>query len=711
MKTLCNGNINLEFEEKGFIKSLKYEDKEYVGGILPIFEIAFRTKDGKQSVVGAFDMELIEIDASSDTFCAKYLLDNLEVNIACKINRQIEWNIKVSGVGESAVEWVDYPQIAYPDDFADKGGTSKILWGFNEGTLIENMEDKEKGLPYIEPNYPSMGIMGIYPAIVETQFVAYYNEKSGMYFASHDSENNLKGINIRSSAGGVKAEFRHYTGGNFGENYEMPYPMVMEFFKGDWHDACEIYRAWFKSLNKSEFVKIKENPKLPDWYGESPVVVTYPVRGTHDTDVMNPNKLFPYINVMPHVKRLEKAFNSKIMVLLMHWEGTAPWAPPIVWPPYGGEAEFKKLVDALHERGDVLGVYNSGLGWTIKSKLVDDYDTSEYFENNNLKEEMCLSPKQLLPHSEICTMQRVGYDMCPTREFTANIVKKQVRYMVDAGIDYIQLMDQNHGGTSYFCYSQKHNHPPMPGKWQVDSVRALLSEINEESGKVLFGCESAAAESYISNLAFSDNRFNLAYIIGKPVPAYSYVFHEYVNNFQGNQVCVDYTIDTDKSPVSFFERIAYSFAAGDMLTAVINENGEIDRNWGKFDKQSPVPNQTHTEKFMRNLNYWRREKGKEYLHFGEMLKPFSVECKDIKIYRRNGTFFTVPEIRTCAFRASNGSVAQFLINYSAEPIEVKFSLESESVMFDNFGNVRDLKSGENTVTVESFSAVMIEKQY
>ena len=94
----------------------------------------------------------------------------------------------------------------------------------------------------------------------------------------------------------------------------MPYPMVMRFFEGDWHDACEIYRTWFENFKSREFTKITENKKLPGWYGNSPVIVTYPVRGRHDTDVMTPNKLFPYINVMPHVERFEKAFGSKIMI-------------------------------------------------------------------------------------------------------------------------------------------------------------------------------------------------------------------------------------------------------------------------------------------------------------------------------------------------------------------------------------------------------------
>lgn len=697
----------LIIDNTGYIKSLKYADKEYIGAIMPLFNIAFRDKSGVQTRINAFDMDMTSCEQNENDVKYVYEKDGLITNVSVSVGDEISWNISIDGNICGAVEWVDFPQIAVKDDFADNGGTSKVLWGFNEGTLIENMTDREKTLAYFEPEYPCKGIMGVFPAIVETQFMAYYNEESGMYIASHDADNNLKGINVYRKDGGVKLEYRHFTGCDFGQRYEMPYPMVIKFFHGDWHDASEIYRNWFKSCNKSEFIPIEKNNKLPDWYGESPVVITYPVRGRHDTDIMMPNKLFPYINVIPHVEHFEKAFGSKIMVLLMHWEGTAPWAPPVVWPPYGGEEELKRLIDELHKKGNVLGVYTSGLGWTINSNLVDDYNTEEYFNENNLKDEMCLSPEQMLPYSNICTAQRSGYDMCPTRDFTKNIVKQQVEHMVNAGIDYIQLMDQNHGGTSYFCYSQKHNHPPMPGKWQVDAVRELLKEIGNKSGKVLFGCESAAAESYISSLLFNDNRFNIAYYIGKPVPAYAYVYHEYINNFEGNQVCVDWEIDVDRSPESFYERIAYSFSAGDMLTAVINEDGEIDWNWGKKDRKRPVPNQQNSEMLIKNLNYWRQHEGK-YLHSGKMIKADSIKCEEIKIWRNNGTYFSVPKVHTCAWEATDKSKAQFLINYSEVALTVEIELHDKAVLSDMHGKCEKLDSGKNDLTVPPFSAVMIK---
>ena len=709
---ICFGSDNIKLcfnEECGYIEKLDYKGKNYVFSNISLFEIALRDINGKQKRTSMSDFKLKESHNSGDGFECVYESDIFEVTVNAKLQKDIEWGIHVANKIEEVIEWVNFPQIVVANDLKDNGGDSKILWGFNEGALVDNIKFRNSSWGYIEPQYPSEGVMGLFPAIVETQCMAYYNSESGLYFASHDKNENLKGIDFYEYEDGIKLQFRHYTGCDFGEDYTMPYPMVMDFFEGDWMNAAEIYRSWFEENRSENFIPIKENKKLPKWYSESPVIVTYPVRGLFDTDEMSPNKLFPYCNAMKYIEDFEKKFDSKIMVILMHWEGTAPWAPPIVWPPYGGEEELKKFIDALHERGDVFGVYCSGLGWTQKSNL-DDYDMTEYFEKNNLKEYMCLSPMQELPMSKICTEQRSGYDMCPTQDFTIDIICDQVKKMVDFGIDYIQLMDQNHGGTSYFCYSRKHNHPSVPGNWQVDAVKKLLDKAGSYGEKVLLGCESAAAETYIPQLLFSDNRYNLCYTIGEPVPLYAYIYHKYLNNFMGNQVCTHFGFDHKRSPENIFLRTAYSFCAGDMLTVVIDDEARCIFNWG-YREEGIYPDQDNLAKLIRNLNYWRQGKAEKYLHRGVMQKPLEVECDKILMFGVRGFHHEYDSILTSAWEADDGSFGQFLVNYTGEQkvCIIKLPENEKFALYKGIDKVEKELVGTNEIIIDGFSAVLIEK--
>lgn len=707
----CKNGINIEFDEiSSEIKELSYEGKSYIGDTIPVFSISFMNKCGAGDVVCSSEFKLTGTEQSSDGFVCQYENSTAKVEMSVAVTDNISWDINVLPIDkEMTVEWVDYPQILVPDKLKDKDGGSKILWGFNEGVIVDDMNLKENAWGYMEPKYPSEGVMGLFPAIVETQFMAYYDETSGLYIAAHDNHNNLKGIDFYRYKNGIKLQFRHFTGADFGERYIMSYPMVTEFFKGEWQDAADIYRNWFEENHSDEFVPIERNKMLPKWYGESPVIVTYPVRGKYDTDVMTPNKLFPYENAMPYIKRLEKELNSKIMVILMHWEGTAPWAPPYVWPPFGGESALEKFIKEIHDDGNVIGVYCSGMGWTQHSNITD-YDMPEKFENEHLESVMCVSPEQKLEPSKICTPQRAGYDMCPTQKFTVEVLKDQVQKMADAGLDYIQLLDQNHGGTSYFCYSHNHGHPPVPGKWQVDAVKRLLSVVKGNYPKLLLGCESAAAESYIPQLLLSDNRFNLNYRIGRPTPAYAYIYHKYVNNFMGNQVCANIWIDYDKSPENLQERIAYSFCAGDMLTIVLNDEGSIMWNWGQVGIEK-MPDQKAIVELIKNLNEWRCGRGKKYIHSGDMVKPYRTISQKGRIARVGIPDLMCDKIYTCAWKSSDNTYGQFLVNYNKadEQCEVELPGNCKFKVYDNYGNFYAINGGKTKITVKGLSAVMIER--
>ena len=710
MICLKNDNCAIEYDEaSGMISSLTDFHREYVKEEISVFEMALRDGCGKQRRLTAAKTNLKFCESDEDGFVCTYEGDDVTVTVRMKLTDEIAWEISVTPSETYVLEWVQYPQIAVPNDLKGQKGGSQILWGFNEGVIVDDLDLRERKCGYREPEYPGEGIMGIYPAIVETQFMAYCREETGgLYVAAHDVDDHLKGIDFCGYKSGISLLFRHYPGGNFGEPYRMPYPMVMKFFAGSWYSAAGIYRDWFEKERADFLIPIAQNSKLPAWYGESPVVVTYPVRGRHDTDEMFPNKLFPYCNALPHIRHLEEELGSRILVLLMHWEGTAPWAPPYVWPPYGGEEALKAFIDALHERGDLLGVYCSGLGWTQQSNLVKEYNREKQFEEQGLKEVMCLSPEQELPYSKICTGQRTGYDMCPSQAFPVRVLKHEVDKMAAAGIDYIQLMDQNHGGTSYFCYSKKHGHSPVPGKWQVDAVRKLLAEVEKDEENVLFGCESAAAESYISYLQFSDNRYNLNYNIGMPVPVYAFLYHPYINNFMGNQVCTQAFFDYKKSPESLCERIAYAFMAGDMMTVVLDENGAINWNWGKTECDE-LPDQESVKKLIRNLNMWRQEAGKKYLHTGRMVEPYPVICGENIFYAPDGKEKYFPRIYTSAWETGEDERGQFLINYNRERVECTVDLPKGRHVFSVDGEHEEIMAeGRQTIEVPALSAVLME---
>ena len=374
------------------------------------------------------------------------------------------------------------------------------------------------------PEYPSLGCYGIFPNMISSQFEAIVYDGFGIYVGVHDKWRGVKGIDLFKREDATTPEIRIFTAGEYGCGVRTEFPVRIELFEGNWQSAAQIYREWFEENLPDGAVRIAENANLPDWYRDMPIVVTYPVRGLFDTDVMEPNALYPYKNALPLLDRISERVGSKIMVALMHWEGTAPWAPPYVWPPYGGEEELSDFADELHKRGGTLGVYCSGFGYTERSNLIPEYNNLASLEEGEVFGAFCKGPGDEIRKSKICTSQRSGYDICVKPEISKRILNEAYEPLLRANVDYVQMLDQNHGGGQYFCYASDHGHPPAPGRWMTDEMVSLLDGWQRSAPGKTFGCESAAAEPFMGNLRFSDNRFELCYHIGRPVPLYAYLY-------------------------------------------------------------------------------------------------------------------------------------------------------------------------------------------
>lgn len=671
MLTLFANGLELLIDaENGIVSSLKINNNEVCADASPVFCARLRSSCAKCFYISSTQAENVEL-------CGNEIIykgfgegfDELTVHVIIKTGENIAWQIKISNIPkEYALEWVEFPKICLPRLIDNNAQGGKILFPYNEGMLVTD----ENLLPRYEPEFPSSGAYFMFPNMVCSQFMAYLFDGVGLYIGAHDTKRALKCVDFYPSGSGIALQMRLYSGVDFGEDLAIDYPIVWQVCSGEWKSAAEIYRVWFEQNLPPRVLPIKENDSLPEWYKGSPLIVTYPVRGIHDTDKMEPNALFPYTNALPILDKIKRSTGCQIMALLMHWEGTAPWAPPYVWPPYGGEKLFNKFKDALHKNGDLLGVYCSGFGYTLQSSLIRSYNTEEEIKKRGVLRGVCHSPTNK-PELGItcCPYQRYGYDICPASDLGREILDEAYSPLFKIGIDYAQILDQNHGGGQYMCYAREHSHPPMPGEWMTLSMQELLSSWNTCAPKMLFGCESAAAEPFIGNLLMSDNRFELNYPFGTVVPLYAFLYHGYVRNFMGNQCGCPFEPKCD----TLRYRLAYSFSVGDIMTLIIAPNGELMTHWGTHDFESS-PDMEKTLLFIKNVTEFYNTKGKKYLCYGKMSASADIKCEEITIPMFRGREEAkLPRLLSSVWESDGDGVAYVVVNPENAP--VKFHIGDE----------------------------------
>ena len=675
---LSNNDTAVYFDfENGKVSSVRYKGVEISAKDGDIFSIRLTDREGNIADYSSSDADAVKMGRNTVEYAG--FPEDFSVTVFIAEGEDgFSLRFAVNNNTDKIVEHIEALPLILKS-FIKNGGIGKMLFPYNEGVLVEDDDLRAPShLQHLEPGYPTITSCGLFPNMLSSQFLAYLFEGHGLYIGVHDEARGPKELDYYAidEQKNIKVEIRLYSGKSYGEDFAPDYDVVYRFFDGDWQDGADIYKQWFYGHLPEGIKKVKDNDSLPAWYYDFPIILTYPVRGYHDMDTMTANELFPYVNILPYVDKLSKETGAKIMVLLMHWEGTAPWAPPYVWPPFGGEEELDKLFDALKEKGHLLGVYCSGFSFTEQSNVLPEYDCKDLLKDKETFKAFCAGRDGKVLRSKVCEGQRSGYDICVASDKGKEILNEAYQPLFDKKLDYVQILDQNHGGSQLFCYSKEHNHPPCVGPWMTTEMQTLLNDWNKKADGTLLGCESAASEPFLANLLFSDNRFELTHFIGKAVPLYAYLYHEFVHNFMGNQVCALLPAE------SYLYRVAYSFTAGDMPTIILHPKGKILSYWGQRDL-SALPVKQEVVALIKNLRAFYME-NKEYMCYGNMVKPLPYKTGEVTYACDFGRTYTAEEVLTAAY-SLEGVTIQIFVNYNKADKKIEFQGE--------------------TITLKAFSAI------
>jgi len=680
--------IQFELLADGSLGSLifdgvEFAERQHTG----LFEVQFRDFIGNALLFGVEHFRRIEKSGDSDrqTLCFSDCpqLPGTEVHLRAEADSaEIRWQIDITpGRKDFQVEWIDFPRLVlrrFPD--------GKYLLPFAEGTLVDDLNAREAHASFrcAKAEYPMTGVSSFYPGPAAMQFEAFYNGNAGLCIVCRDTAHAPKSVDFAAENGNARVLLQHFTGG--GDT--LGYDVATIGFHGDWQDAAEIYRDWMEA--NDPFLPAKLDTRIPRWFAESPVVLAYPVKGTGlDHGGLIPNEYYPYSAALPVVERYRQRWESRILALLMHWEGTAPWAPPYVWPPTGGEAPLAEFVEKMHAAGDAVGLYGSGIGWTQRSMIDPNYDCTQKFESEHVENEICVGPRGET-YSRVCNGpwgQRLGYDLCPARPFSEDVVTGEIGAAARLGIDYLQYFDQNQGCAAPLCYAAEHGHPALPGAWHTSAMRQLLQAAENAAGDTMLGCENAAAEPYMETCRLNDLRNHLAWgAWGVPVPLYPFLFHEYTAGFSGNGVCLSEWVDVKRTPFFLQWVMAWNFASGNLLSVVLKDGGRIHWHWG-LPWSVEAPEQEPLLELIGNLTAWRRNRASEYLVAGRMEKTPYVSCGTRTIHLVGRAPATRPAVETSAW-SKNGKRAILLVNYGTEPepCRVEFESSRSGTIFTRSGN-------------------------
>lgn len=615
-------------------------------------------------------MDLERADGRTTLVFAYRRISGLDLDVTMRVSAATtdplcRWRITVRNGAGIEITDAQFPFVVCPYKLAGTAGSECLILPHFYGRLMTRPD-----MARIGPDFPAIwqissppGGSQHYPGGHFAQFLAFYNDRAGLYLACEDSEGNVKRFQAAHREPGMRLGVGHVGDWPSSGERTLEYDTVLGSFTGDWHDAADKYRDW--SLKQKWGKPLHQRTDIPGWLLESPPYITIRPQGVLDAGPVFPVKEFlPYEKCIPMLERIAKKVDSPLVAVLMGWERAASWVYPDCFPPIGGDASIKRFAAMARKRGWRTGSFCNGTRWII-SHSWNSYDGRRYYEENRGADGVCRLPDGRPWMDD--WYWRNSYLACMGTESTRRIATDFVKRLLGWGMESIQFFDQNCGAPTFPCYARDHEHAPVPGKWMACKMEELIMSFRQaaaEAGKkgIIHSVEMCCNEYNLQLFQESDSRLVPPghMVQWDRIPLYQYLFHE----------CIVMQGHMGHAPEPHYQEIhnACNGVMGEIPGGVMTGDGTLldkdTENWGDWDPK--LGDDECALRMIRTVTAMRRGPGRDFLVYGRMQKPCGLGKVKTVTWEHDGRPNAIDAIFHACWTAPDGRHAVALANWTAE---------------------------------------------
>jgi hypothetical protein len=491
------------------------------------------------------------------------------------------------------------------------------------------------------------------------QFDTYYHNNNGLYLGCFDGMQNVKRYYLAADPSNGLSWGMVYVPDNMKsvpQVWRAPYDTVLCCYKGDWYDACRIYREWALKQSWAAEGTLDKRTSTPDWFKEIDLWMM--------SDVATQPPTIPYNSkITTALEGLTKG------IQLFRWGkgnlNSSKMAPDDRFPLTDRDLLTFKLA---RDNNYALMARIQGIGWDRETKSFRDLNGVDHTVRNFYGERFVWElGEQTDPGSRhIIAIAHPG-------DVWANALGGAILKMAREGFDAVYLDSFNHAGT-YMNFNPLYGSESGGGNAYIKGNREMLRKIKDKAREIRPRFCFTAESFWEGNIAELDGFWTCnttAQLLKKAevfaIPMVQAVYHDYTISFGAWMSQRD--LQEDNNGLSYIAKSAQAFVWGVKAGFVqpLLLTGYKD-------------NQIALDTVRKRCRAYAASR--KFLVYGEMLREpkllHAVPEMDLKWYVRwSKTFYEIsmPAVLCSLWRAPDGNLGLVAYNISPKEQQVSFVLD------------------------------------